>query len=197
MSRRPLLGLLGQYRLVYPAEASVVDRITQLVSQHTDCFERTCRPGHITGSAWVLSADRRQCLLVHHRKLGRWLQPGGHADGDPDTLQVAQREACEESGLTRLEPLDRHGLPLDIDIHQIPARYDDRGGLIDDAHEHHDIRYLFAAAGEEPLAVSAESHDVRWVRAEELPSLSSEESVLRLLRKSAKYMPAGAATGGS
>ena len=75
---------------------------------HPDCFERSCVPGHVTGSAWLVSHDRSRFLLTHHRKLGRWLQLGGHSDGDPDTAQVALREAREESGIAALTlaPID-------------------------------------------------------------------------------------------
>src|ERR1700741_4391072 len=134
MHRRPLLDMLARYRPVFPGEADVVDRICALVCRHRDCFDRTCRPGHITGAAWILSADRRRSLLAHHRKLDRWLQLGGHADGQWHVEEVALREARQESGLTRFDIVPINGLlmPFDVDIHDIPARYDANGGLIED-----------------------------------------------------------------
>lgn len=194
MHRQPLLRLLDAYAGLYPDESPVVDRVRHLVRKNEDCFHRTCRPGHITGSAWVLSADQRRCLLVHHRKLNLWVQPGGHADGDPDSLAVATREAQEESGIEALAPLAQPGetvVPLDIDVHLIPERRGPSGELIEDAHEHHDIRFLLAAEYEAPIVVSAESHDVRWFTPDEVRRLTGEESVLRLLRKSLSWMPAG------
>jgi 8-oxo-dGTP pyrophosphatase MutT (NUDIX family) len=83
-------------------EASAVAETIAFVEAHPDCLLRSCAPGHLTGSAWIVSPDRRRTLLTLHRKLGKWLQLGGHADGDPDLLAVALREAREESGLARL-----------------------------------------------------------------------------------------------
>ena len=180
MHRRPLLTLLKQYAERHPDEADVASRIEQLVSTHADCFERTCRPGHITGSAWVMSHDQQQCLLVHHGKLNRWLQPGGHADGQADVAEVALREAQEETGLVDLELVPE---PLDVDVHLIPARFDPDGNQLEDAHEHHDVRYLLIAAPDQTLVVSDESHEVRWFTHDELLEATDEESVLRMLRK--------------
>ena len=102
----------------------MVDRICRLVESHADCFDRTCRPGHITGAAWILSVDRRRALLTHHRKLDRWLQLGGHADGQWHIEEVALREAREESGLTHFDivPINGVVMPFDVDVHEIPAR---------------------------------------------------------------------------
>ena len=188
MHRRPLLNMLECYRHAFPLETDVVDRIVALVEAHADCFERTCRPGHITGAAWILSADRRRCLLTHHRKLDRWLQLGGHADGQTLVEEVALREAREESGMTGFEILPIAGalLPLDIDVHLIPARYDAAGNLVEDAHEHHDLRFLLVAhAGQQEVA-SDESHEIRWFTHDEVLRLTSEESVLRMLYKVAE-----------
>lgn len=191
MHRQPLLQLLTDYAAANPAEREVAARIESLVTNHADCFDRTCRPGHVTGSAWVLSADRRRCLLLHHRKLQCWLQPGGHADGDPDVANVARREAIEESGLANLAFLQTDGtspIALDIDVHLIPARYRANGELVEDAHEHHDIRFLLAAEDESPIIVSDESHDVRWFTPTEITQQTDEESVLRLMRKAMPLM---------
>lgn len=190
MSRQSLLQMLDRYQQAWPDESAVAARIRSLVEAHDDCFERTCRPGHITGSAWVLSADLRRCLLLHHKKLAKWLQPGGHADGDPDVVGVAIREAEEESGLQGLRLSggvaggSQAPTPLDLDVHLIPERRTADGELIEDAHEHHDVRWLLMAPTDAPPVVSDESHDVRWCTAEEVHRLTSEESVLRLLRKS-------------
>lgn len=182
MHREPLLQLLTQYEAQSPDELPTVQRIRKLVTEHEDCFDRTCRPGHITGSAWVLSHDRSHCLLLHHRKLDRWLQPGGHADGESNVAAVALREAQEESGLEQLA-VENNGLPLDLDVHVIPARFDAVGNQIEDSHEHHDVRFLLVATEGEPLVLSDESHDLRWLTHEEVLNLTDEESVLRMMRK--------------
>ena len=185
MHRQPLLEMLGRYEDAHPEEAPVVEQIRALVESAPNCFERSCRPGHITGSAWVLSHDGSQCLLVHHRKLGRWLQPGGHADGEHRVERVALKEVREESGLEQLQIVQpRHmPLPLDVDVHRIPARLDRAGNLVEDAHEHHDIRFLVQAAAGQQVVTSDESHDVRWFTCEEVVNITDEESVLRMLCK--------------
>lgn len=177
--REDLLHAMDQYHARYPAEADTVDRIRDLVTGHPDCFERTCMPGHITGSAWIVSPDRTKYLLTRHRIFDRWLQLGGHADGCSRPHLVALREAEEESGLGGFglfQDLDGF-VPLDVDIHVIAAR----PGV--PAHEHYDLRYLLAAAAEEPLEISDESHDLKWFSKEELLETVHEESVLRMLRK--------------
>ena len=80
-------------------------------------------------------------------------------------------------------PIDGALLPFDLDVHHIPARYDGDGQLIEDAHEHHDIRFLLIAQAEQPILVSDESHDVGWFTPDEVLALTRDESVLRMLRK--------------
>ncbi len=182
MHRKPLLELLLRYAQRHPEEAACVARVRGLVESRADCFERAALPGHVTGSAFVVSADHREVLLVHHRKLDRWLQPGGHADGECDLARVALREAREETDLDALALLDPEGaggepMPLDIDVHAIPARPGEP------AHEHHDVRYLLVASGRETARTSEESYAVRWFPLDELASLGVDESLLRMARK--------------
>ncbi len=190
MHRRPLLSMLECYRHAFPAENEVVDWIVALVEQHADCFERTCRPGHITGAAWILSPDRRRCLLTHHRKLDRWLQLGGHADGQTLVEEVALREAREESGMTGFDfvPIAGALVPLDLDVHEIPARFDADGRQIEDAHQHHDVRFLLVAHAGQTIAASDESHEIGWFTTEEVLRLTDEPSVLRMLYKAAALL---------
>jgi len=104
MHRNAVLALLSAHAsgALSREEASAVRETVELVTAHPDCLLRSCLPGHVTGSAWIVSPDRSQTLLTLHRKLGKWLQLGGHADGDPNLLAVAMREAVEESGLRSL-----------------------------------------------------------------------------------------------
>jgi 8-oxo-dGTP pyrophosphatase MutT (NUDIX family) len=180
MVRREILGILNDYEEAFQDEAATVQRIRELVENHSDCFDRTCIPGHVTGSAWIVSADLTQHLLTHHRKLNRWLQVGGHADGDSSPFNVALREACEESGMDRFLPVKNSGrlLPLDIDVHSIPARHSEP------EHEHHDLRYLLIADRAQEITVSHESHDVRWFTVDQVMSLTDEPGIHRMLRKS-------------
>jgi 8-oxo-dGTP pyrophosphatase MutT (NUDIX family) len=189
MQRWPLREMLARYRDAFPEEAGVVDRICDLVDAHSDCFQRSCRPGHITAAAWIVSADRQRVLLTHHRKLNRWLQLGGHADGQWHVEEVALREAREESGLKQFQfvPINGVVMPFDLDVHEIPACYDAAGELIEDAHEHHDIRFLLIAS-DDAFEVSDESHDLKWCTPAEVRQLTDEESILRMLHKALQLL---------
>jgi 8-oxo-dGTP pyrophosphatase MutT (NUDIX family) len=154
-------------------------RTKDFVSANPACFDRTLSIGHVTGSAWIVSADRRHALLTHHRKLDMWVQLGGHSDGDPDTCAVATREALEESGLASIV-LASPSI-FDVDVHRIP----ERGA--EPAHFHYDIRYLFEASRDEPFVVSEESLALAWVEIGKLVELGVDESVLRM---AAKTVPA-------
>lgn len=176
MHRAPLLRLLADYAERHPGEATTTGRFIAFVSAHPDCFERALAVGHVTASAWILDGSRTRVLLTHHRKLNRWLQPGGHADGDPNVAATAAREALEETGLAGLVP-DGDAI-LDLDIHPIPARD------AVPAHLHYDVRFLFRASGSPDFIVSDESHDLAWVPLDRLHDFTTQESVLRLAAKS-------------
>ena len=173
MHRNMLKTRLTAYRRRWPEESETVARFETFVDSHPDCFERSCAVGHITGSAWIVNRTGERVLLTHHRKLGRWLQPGGHSDGDPDTLKVALREAREESGLD-VRALDE--AIFDLDIHLIPARGHEP------AHYHYDIRFLVQAM-EYRFRVSEESWALAWVPVDRVGVFTGDESVLRMARK--------------
>lgn len=141
------------YGVRCPDQSGVVALFRDFVTRHPDAARRELAVGHLTGSAWVVSADGRRVLLTHHRKLNRWLQPGGHADGDTDLAHVALREAEEETGLRDLsiEPAI-----FDLDQHPIPSRGDEA------QHWHYDVRFVVRAGGSEVFAVSNESHALEW-----------------------------------
>ncbi len=151
------------------------DRLHDFVARHERCFERTLLTGHVTGSAWVVARSRDAAVLVHHRKLEKWLQPGGHADGDADVRAVARREASEETGIDDLV-LATPGI-FDIDVHAIPARAGEP------AHEHFDLRFAFYADRASVPVVSAESHDVAWIDFDEIERYAIDDSVRRLIMK--------------
>jgi 8-oxo-dGTP pyrophosphatase MutT (NUDIX family) len=180
MHRQSLLILLRDYEPATPEEARVRDEITEFVREHHDCFLRELLVGHVTGSAWVVDKTLSRVLLTHHRKLNKWLQLGGHCDGEYDVLQVAIREAVEESGVFDIVPFSSD--IFDIDIHAIPERAN-AAGAIEPAHFHYDVRFILVADDEAPLKVSAESHDLRWLSLDEISSLTQEESILRMVAK--------------
>ncbi len=153
----------------------MVNRVRAFVAAYDSCFERSLAVGHVTGSAWIVSRARDATVLIHHRKLDKWLQPGGHADGDADICAVALREATEETGLVNLEPASL-GI-FDIDVHAIPPRPGEP------AHEHFDLRFAFYADRADAPVVSAESHDVAWIAFADIEQYAIDESVRRLVRK--------------
>jgi 8-oxo-dGTP pyrophosphatase MutT (NUDIX family) len=175
-TRSSLLAALRNYKTVYQEERAFVPRFIELL-QHPDAYQRTHLPGHITGSAWIINNDGTKVLLVKHAALHKWLQPGGHADGDEDVLRVALREANEETGLTNLTQVGA-GF-FDLDIHSIPARKD----LSFPQHDHYDVRFLFQADEKDELKISDESTDLQWVDLRELEKYNSEPSILRLRSK--------------
>jgi 8-oxo-dGTP pyrophosphatase MutT (NUDIX family) len=146
---------LRDYARRWPAEAAVVDLFGGLLEESgaDDPFTRERLAGHFTASSWLVDRPGQRVLLTHHRKLERWLQLGGHADGDRDLARVALKEAEEESGLSGLsvEPTI-----FDLDRHWIPERGDVPG------HWHYDVRYVVHAGGSEAFVVSDESHDLAW-----------------------------------
>lgn len=152
-SVQTLVAALRSYASRCSAQARLAHDFARFAQGEAHAFERSNLAGHFTGSAWVVSADGRRTLLMHHRKRGRWLQPGGHADGDMDLARVALREAREETGVAELV-LD--GDIFDIDRHHIPARGNEP------AHWHHDVRYVVRAGADEAFLVNAESRALAW-----------------------------------
>ena len=145
-------------------------------------YHRDHLPGHITGSAWIVNEDRTKTLLIHHAKLKRWLQPGGHADGEHDILNVARREAEEETGLKQLKVVRTE--IFDLDIHPIPTRSDFT------QHLHFDVRYLFEATEKEELIISDESTDSKWFDLDLLESLTTNNSsIMRMVYKTNHKYP--------
>lgn len=170
-----LIEELAGYRERYPEERAVTDRFSKFVMGEERCFERSCEYAHITGSAWIVDEAGEKVLLTHHAKLNRWLQLGGHADGESNVYEVALKEAEEESGLAGFERV--HPGIFDIDIHPIPARKSEA------AHLHYDVRYVLRIGSETMYTVSEESHDLAWVPLDEVVKFTVEESMMRMVGK--------------
>lgn len=182
----PRLGSLSGW-LQEGAVGPAVRRFRELLELGECCLERShFVPGHFTASAWVVCPERRRLVLIHHRKLGRWLQPGGHIEsGDPSVAAAAAREAREETGLTGLVPLG--AAPFDLDIHSIPRT------RREPEHLHFDVRFAFQATGPEPLRLAPDLREVngaRWVALDEVARFAPEESVARSAQRLFARLPA-------
>lgn len=175
MEKKELMQLVEQYHPVNDHEIACKKQVMEFID-HNDVFlGKGNLDGHITGSAWIVNANRGKVLLTHHRKLDKWLQLGGHTDEDEDVLSAAVREAQEESSLTSLRVVS--GEIFDIDVHRFPARENVK------AHFHFDLRFLLEGDEKEKIQVSNESKDIRWISLKEIDIFTQEESIKRMARK--------------
>lgn len=180
--REKILTALKQYNTVYQEERPFIAQTISFVEQNATCFERYNLTGHITGSAWILSPDGKKALLTHHKKLGSWLQLGGHSDGDSDTWNVSLREAQEESGIMDIKFVS-HDI-FDIDVHTIPENPKKNEPI----HLHYDVRFLLQTASED-FVVSDESNNLKWVSLAEISKMEDllNQSVKRMIEKWQEY----------
>jgi len=171
-----LLAALRTHQTFDATEGKHVEHsIELLVNSPQDWWRRTRAGGHATASAWVTDAGRQQVLLLHHAKIGRWLQPGGHIDeNDLSPAEAALREAREESGLAGLALVD--GRLFDVDVHSIPARGQEA------AHLHYDMRYRVIATDRQ-VRLSNESLGFRWINVLSLCDDDQEAGIARMARK--------------
>ena len=158
------------------------NRYREFVTSTPECCERTHLAGHCTGSAFIVNPKADKVLLLFHPFLKRWLQPGGHADGSSDLLDVAKRETHEETGLPMeaLRTWPKEGadrIPLDLDIHTIPERKQEP------LHSHYDLRFLLVADPEWPLTQESPDMTLEWLDLQDIGRKTDEESVLRMARK--------------
>ncbi|MBP6892670.1 NUDIX hydrolase [Candidatus Babeliales bacterium] len=175
MHRQYLKKLLQNYQPTDLQEQMFKEKTVLFIDQNIDCFERTLKIGHITASAWLQNKDDSKALLLHHAKLNRWFQLGGHCDGDSNVLAVAIKEAQEESGIQNIVAVSTE--IFDLDIHEIPANSREQ------AHDHYDVRFLLKVVGDEELMQNRESKELRWIdkNISELPT--DNPSVVRMFHK--------------
>lgn len=172
--RNALLELVSNHAPIDDLEREHTDNTLVFLQQNINCTSTDNLSGHITASAWVLCPDQKKTLLTHHRKLNRWLQLGGHIENDSTIQQAALREAMEESGIDNMSLV--HTEIFDIDVHQIPTRKKIK------EHYHYDIRFLIQAKNTD-FTKSPESNELAWVNLTKVADLVSDESVLRMCRK--------------
>ncbi len=172
---KSLEQLIIHYAQTYPKEMAP-NNMLKFLDEETGYFLRNNYNGHFTGSAWIISPDKSNILMTHHKKLGKWIQLGGHADGESDLLKVALREATEESGIQQFKVLSEE--IFDLDIHGIPQNNSELG------HLHYDVRFLIEADPTgEAVIISDESHDVTWIPLADVTKLNPEVSIARMIKK--------------
>jgi 8-oxo-dGTP pyrophosphatase MutT (NUDIX family) len=146
------------------------ERILRFLADNPDALARSCLIGHLTGSALVVDPTDHRILVLYHSKLQCWLQPGGHADGDPDLARVALREATEETGIDGLRVVEP---AIDLDIHVVDPPGEDR-------HEHYDVRFLVVAPSGAHAVGNHESKGLRWIFSNQLASVGADSGLCRL-----------------
>lgn len=174
--RSLVLKQLAQYHPIDQTEEIVRQEAINFILQNPNCFQRM--PGaHVVVSGWVVSEDFNDVLLTHHRKLDKWLQLGGHPDGDPDIFRVASRETKEETSLASLKIWKPQ--IFDLDKHRIPAYKNEP------EHDHYDIRILLVAnRHEQPVQVPRESKGLAWTKVAKIASFNgSDPSLSRMAMK--------------
>lgn len=173
--------------LVDGRQRDVRARVLAMLENHGEQLaDRDTEAGHLTGSALVVDATRTRTLVMLHTKLNRWLQPGGHADGDHELAGVALKEATEETGVEGLRVV----VPaVDIDIHEVD--HGDHLGV----HLHLDLRFVVVAPPGAVERGNHESQELRWVTPAELEALADEPSLLRLAKRGFEVVGAGRGWG--
>lgn len=166
---------LERYTPLSDHEQQAKVRMLAFLDTHPDCFERTLTIGHFTASSWLLNKAETHALLMHHAKLGMWVQLGGHCDGNPNMLEVAIKEAQEESGIAAIVPISDE--IFDIDIHLVPAYKHEP------EHYHYDVRFLLKVDGDQDIRANKESKELRWIPAQFHALPTHERSVTRMFDK--------------
>jgi 8-oxo-dGTP pyrophosphatase MutT (NUDIX family) len=175
------LAQLSGARTGDPIVAMTAERVRSMIATLADPADRATRPGHLTGSAFVVSADGSAAVLLLHTKLEKWLQPGGHADGDCNLAAVALREASEETGI---EGLGVHPIAIDVDVHEVRPP-------TEDPHLHLDVRYLVVAPPAARVVGNEESRAIRWVSRSRLGAYSPDAGLVRLAASAFEVFDAG------
>ncbi len=176
-----LRSSISLYTPINDQETAYKTAMLNLLSEGKIAFERRRTAGHFTASAWILDPSNARVLLVLHSKIGKWLQPGGHADGNQNLLEVAKKELTEETGITSAELLKTS--IFDLDIHSIPAHE----GIPE--HLHYDLRFIFRGNSQAAIQINHESKDFKWLPLEDISKLvNNDTSICRMVEKSKQLL---------
>ncbi|TAG82536.1 MAG: NUDIX domain-containing protein [Burkholderiales bacterium] len=174
-----LVAALRTYaRHATPQQITQAQRIIEFVQTHVAPWRRSTIEGHLTASAWIVDEAQTHALLVHHKKLDQWLQPGGHIDEeDLGVFDAALREAREETGIEDFAIESVSAPPIfDVDVHEIPARGEEP------AHFHYDIRYRFTALNRATTLNATEANALRWFP---ITQIAADETIDESVRRMA------------
>lgn len=155
----------------------IINEFNSFLSNTPDPFDRGNPTGHITGSCWIVDKYYTKTLLTHHKKLNIWIPTGGHSEGETNPLDISIREGFEETGL-ELKLISKD--PFYIDIHDIP-KYKNTA-----KHKHYDVTYLFTPVSTLNYTVSSESHDLKWIKLEDILGDSYEDNIKEMAIKTLK-----------
>lgn len=175
LQRMNTADLLSNYKPSSPEEIGYQALMLDFLRLHDNVYSRSCHLGHFTASAWILNNTHDHVLMMHHVKLNKWLQLGGHCDENPNCIAVAMTEAQEESGLAEVQLLSSN--IFDIDIHLIPARKNEQ------THYHYDVRFLLQADSNAAISKNHESHALAWVPLGAVHQKTTERSITRMVEK--------------
>jgi len=177
-TRKELVRALSQHIPFDSSEAAMLAQMLQFLTHTPKAYQRENLAGHVTASAWIVNEPFDQVLLLHHAKLEKWLQPGGHADGSEDLVEVVKKEVLEETGLTLInEPR-----LFDIDIHSIPARSEVP------EHFHYDVRFIVVVPENLAIQRNEESKELAWFGLDKAGTMNNEPSIMRMVNRTLQLL---------
>ncbi len=181
MQKTWIVQQLREYPILHPGDSELQQKFINFVEEHPNFYSRDLALGHLTGSAWILGPSLQEVLLIHHKKLDKWLQPGGHTEPKDVNMQAtALREAQEETGITQLSLYEPK--IFDLDIHWIPARKEQAG------HWHYDVRYCLVAQDTKSYQANEETQGIAWCPGRQLRQYTEEVSILRMWDKTQRFL---------
>lgn len=171
---------LEQYRPYNEQERKDKDVILQCMNLYENVFYRDNLIVHFTSSSWIMNPCRTKVIMVHHNIMDRWVWPGGHADGNENLLQVAVKEAKEETGLKNLKVVSDDIFSIDV----LPVASHVKHGMYVNSHLHLNVSYLFEASESEKLEIKVDENSaVKWIERERLPKLVKQMEDFKLYQK--------------